>query len=67
MADDDEVIRLRGNIRKSSETKTELGTLSVADMMRDLNAEQQARQNKALHKAYMLMSIYSLKYITNNQ
>lgn len=67
MADDDEVIRLRGNIRKSSETKTELGTLSVADMMRDLNAEQQARQNKALHKAHMLMSIYSLKYITNNQ
>lgn len=67
MADDDEVIRLRENIRKSSETKTELGTLSVADMMRDLNAEQQARQNKALHKAHMLMSIYSLKYITNNQ
>lgn len=67
MADDDEVIRLRGNIRKSSEAKTELGTLSVADMMRDINAEQQARQNKALHKAQMLMSIYSLKYITNNQ
>lgn len=67
MADDDEAIRLRENIRKSAEAKTESGILSVADMMRDINAQQIAMQNKVLHKVQMLMSIYSLKYITNNQ
>ena len=66
MTDDDEIIRLRHNIRKTSELKVANGTLTVTDMLRDLTAEDQARQNKALHEIQLLMSIYEIKNTTNN-
>ena len=66
MADDEEIIRLRYSIRKTSEVKVANGTLTVTDMLSDLTAEDQARQNKALHEIQLLMSIYEIKNTTNN-
>ena len=66
MADDEEIIRLRHNIRKTSEVKVANGTLTVTDMLSDLTAEDQARQNKVLHEIQLLMSIYEIKNTTNN-
>lgn len=63
---DDEIIALRNSIKQSSEVKTENGTLSVLDMMRDINAEELAKQDKILHEIEMLSAIYSLKFTTNN-
>ena len=66
MVDDDEIIRLRTNIRKVSEAKVANGTMTVTDMLRDMTSENLARQTKALHEVQLLMNIYQLKYTTNH-
>ena len=66
MQDDDEIIRLRTNIRKSADTKVANGTLTVTEMLRELTNESLARQSKALHEIQRLMGIYQLKYTTND-
>ena len=66
MADDDEIIRLRENIRRAAEAKVENGTLTVTDMLREITNENLARQTKALHEVQLLMNIWQLKYTLNN-
>lgn len=66
MADDDEIIRLRINIRKAAEAKVANGTLTVTDMLREITAENLARQTKALHEVQLLMNVWNLKYTLNN-
>lgn len=66
MTDDDEIIRMRGNIVRASEAKVENGVLSVTDLMRDLIASQNARLNKAVHEIELLQTIYGIKNLTNN-
>ncbi|MEG0814387.1 MAG: TolC family protein [Mucinivorans sp.] len=66
MNDDEQIILLRGNIKRASEAKVAGGTLSVSDMLSDVTAENAAMQNKALHEIELLMTIYKIKYKTNN-
>ena len=66
MKDDNEIIKLRTNIRNSAEAKVANGTLTVIEMLREVTAEDQAKQNKALHEVQLLMAIYNLKNTTNN-
>lgn len=66
MADDDEIIRLRENIRRAAEAKVENGTLTVTDMLREITNENLARQTKALHEVQLLMNLCQLKYTLNN-
>ena len=66
MKEDNEIIRLRGSIKASAEAKVANGTLTVTEMLREVTAEDQAKQNKSLHKVQLLMAIYNLKNITNN-
>ncbi|MCD7935634.1 MAG: TolC family protein [Tannerellaceae bacterium] len=63
---DDEIIRLRESVRRSAEVKVANGTISVLDMMKEVNAEQTAIQDKIVHEMQLLQAIYNLKYITNN-
>jgi outer membrane protein TolC len=63
---DDEIIILRENIRKTSEVKVENGTLSVSELIRDIQAEDLARQEKSLHEMQLVISVYTLKNLTNN-
>ena len=63
--EDDQIITMRENIRRSAEAKVENGTMSVIDMMREVNAEQNARQQKATHKVELLKALFELKTITN--
>lgn len=65
MTDDDEIIQLRKIIRESAEAKVENGTMNVSDMMREVTAEEAAKQAKLLHEIQYLMAIYKLKYTTN--
>lgn len=66
MVDDDEIIRLRENIRRAAEAKVENGTLTVTDMLREITNENLARQTKVLHEVQLLMNIWQLKYTLNN-
>ena len=66
LLNDDEIIRLRVNIKKAATAKMENGTSSVSDLIREINAENQARQLKSLHEIQLLMTVYQLKNNTNN-
>jgi len=63
---DDEIIVLRNSVKKSAEAKVANGTLDVTDLMREINAEDMARQDKIQHEIEFLLSVYNLKYTTNN-
>ncbi|MBP7984881.1 MAG: TolC family protein [Bacteroidaceae bacterium] len=63
---DDDIVVLRTNIRSKAERKVENGTLTVNEMLRQINAESEAKQSKALHEIQLLKEIYQLKNIVNN-
>lgn len=63
---DDNIIRLRRSVKNSAEAKVANGTLSVLELMKEVNAEQQAIQDKIVHEIELIQAIYNLKYITNN-
>jgi outer membrane protein TolC len=57
---DDALINLRISIRKTAAIQLENGVLQTTDYLHELNAEDQARQNKALHQIQLLMTAYSI-------
>ena len=66
ITNDDEIIRLRENIKKAGTAKLEYGTWTVSDLIREINAESQARQVKSLHEIQLLLTVYQLKNNINN-
>lgn len=64
---DSEIIRLRTNVKQAAEVKLENGVIAVSDLIREINAEDMARQAAAIHQTQHLMAIYQLMYITNNE
>jgi outer membrane protein TolC len=64
---DDEIIRLRENIRKSAEAKLANGDLTTTDLMREVTQENLARQTKACHEIDLLIATYHLKNTRNNK
>lgn len=67
MQHDDEIINLQTQIRCAAELKVQDGTMTVSELMKEINAEEAAKQSKTLHEIEYLMSIYALKYITNHK
>lgn len=63
---DTEIIALRKSIKKSAEVQVENGTRTVTDLIREINAERTAIQDKALREIELTMAVYNLKNITNN-
>lgn len=63
---DDRIIALRENIRAKSSKKVQNGIETVNEMLRDVNAVSQARQQKAIHEILLLQEIYQIKNINNN-
>lgn len=57
---DDALINLRISIRKTAAIQLENGVLQTTDYLHELNSEDQARQNKALHQIQLLMTAYSI-------
>jgi outer membrane protein TolC len=67
MLTDEEIIRLRANIKKAAAVKLENGVISTADLIREINAEDLAKQSAVIHRTEYLMAIYQRMYITNNE
>lgn len=65
MMDDNEIIRLRQVIKDAAEAKVENGTMTVSDMLQEINELELAKQAKAFHEIQYLMAIYNLKNTTN--
>lgn len=64
---DGEIIRLRTNVKQAAEVKLENGVIAVSDLIREINAEDMARQAAVIHQTQHLMAVYQLMYITNNE
>lgn len=66
LADDDEIIRTRGNIVTASEAKFANGTISSSDLVRDMLSHQNSQINKAVHEIELLQTLYGIKNLINN-
>lgn len=66
MSQDQEIIALRGQVRKAAESKLSHGIIDVNDLLRDINSENAARVQQSIHEIEMLKQMYDLKYTTNN-
>ena len=66
LKNDDEIIILRDNIKKASELKVQNGTLTVTDLLRDIDQENSAKQTKSLHEIQLYITIYQQRNTTNN-
>ena len=66
MKSDDEIIVLRTNVRKAAESKLAHGIIDVISLLREINNENAAKTQQAIHEIDMLKEMYNLKY-TNNE
>lgn len=62
----DEIIMLRDRIRQSSGEKVKNGTLSVSELLRDINSHEAAVQEKAMYEIQLVMAVYNLRFILNS-
>ena len=63
MKNDDEIITLKNNIKKATDSKLQNGTATVTDLLRDINSENIAKQARLLHEIQLYSTYY--QYITN--
>lgn len=61
---DDELIALRQGIKTTAANQLQLGVITSNDYLREANAEDQARTNKALHEIQWLMGTYTRSFTT---
>ncbi len=55
---DERVVSLREDIMEKTERKVEAGTETVNEMLSDINAVSEAKQQKAIHEILLLREIY---------
>lgn len=65
MRTDDRIVSLRESLKRAAEVKLENGVISVTDLIREIHAEDLARQTASLHRIQLLYSIYSYIYTVN--
>ena len=66
LQNDEKIISLRKNIKNATEIKLQNGTATVTDLLREVNAENLALQNRLLHEIQLLSAIYQYKNNINN-
>ena len=63
---DGEIVRLRESIMHRASKKVQLGTESVSELVRDINAVGMARAQKSLHEVQLLQEMYRQKTLNND-
>ena len=58
---DDEIVRLRESIRSMADRKVAAGTESINELVRDINAVNKARGQRAIHEVQLLKAVYSYR------
>ena len=66
-ASDDEIITLRGKVKTAAMAQLENGVITSNDFLKEINDEDQAKQNKLLHNIQLLMAQYNQQTTTGNQ
>ena len=63
---DNEIIKLREQIKKATNNQLANGTATSADYLLSVNAEDQAKQNLILHQIQLLLAQYNYQTISGN-
>jgi hypothetical protein len=63
---DDEIIALRASVKDAANVQLANGVITINDFLREINAEDQARQAKLLHEMQLLMAQYSFQNTAGN-
>jgi hypothetical protein len=63
---DEEIISLRKSIRETSAVQLEEGVITSTDFVREVNAEDQAKQNRVLHEIQWLMAQAKYHFTSGN-
>lgn len=63
---DDEIVQLRTSIKSRAQVQLENGVITTNDYLKEISAEDQARQNKILHEIQLLLALYTQQYTTGN-
>lgn len=63
---DDEIVALRTTIKNTALGQLENGVITTNDYLREVNAEDSARQSKTLHEIQLRMAQYNLLTTTGN-
>lgn len=63
---DNDIIALRTSIKNSANSQLENGVITANDYVREVNAEDQAKQNLLLHKIQLLMAQYNYQSTAGN-
>lgn len=66
LSTDDEIVALRTTIKNTALGQLENGVLTTNDYLREVNAEDSARQSKILHEIQLRMAQYNLLTTTGN-
>ena len=64
LASDDEIIGLREKIKNTASAQLGNGVINSNDYLREVTAEDQARQTKILHEIQLLLAQYNLQTTT---
>lgn len=63
---DDELVALRASVKNTSNIQLENGIITTNDYIKEVNAEDQARQAKLLHTIQLLIAQYNLQNTLGN-
>lgn len=63
---DNEMVRLRASVKNAAAAQLENGVITSSDFIREVNAEDQALQNKMLHEIQLLLAQYNVQWSTGN-
>ena len=66
MQTDDEIVALRKTVKQAALAQLENGAITGNDYLKEVNAEDQARQAKIIHELKMLATQYDIKTTTGN-
>lgn len=58
---DNEIIKLRGNVKKAAFAQLQNGVITANDFLKEVNAENEAVQNKIMHQTELLLAQYNEK------
>jgi outer membrane protein TolC len=66
LVSDDEIVNLRTNVKKASLAQLENGVINPGDYLKNVNDENEAKQNKIIHETELLLAQYKQKILTGN-
>ncbi len=66
IAVDQNIIVLRTSIKKTSQSQYENGVISTSDFLRELNAEDAAKENLLLHEVQLMLAYYNYQNTSGN-